>query len=179
MALQNLQTWAEKMPKQSAGLLLYRRRSSSCEVLLVHPGGPFWARKDEAAWSIPKGLIEEDEQILAAAKREFAEETGFSPTGNFIALGTFRQPSGKILHVWAVEGDFDPKSLRCNMFSLEWPPRSGRIRDFPEVDRAEWFSFEEAARKLVKGQRPLLKTLQARLGVILAPSISKGVRHEP
>ena len=152
------------MPKHTAGLLLYRYRASSCEVLLVHPGGPFWAKKDEATWSIPKGLVEDGENSFAAARREFAEETGSSPEGNFIELGVFRQRSGKLLHAWAVEGDFDPQSLRCNTFSLEWPPRSGRIREFPEVDRAEWFSLEEASRKFTKGQRPLLQALRERLG---------------
>ena len=151
------------MTKHSAGLLLYRHRSSSYEVLLVHPGGPFWAKKDEAAWSIPKGLVEDGEDFFAAARREFAEETGFSPKGNFIELGMFRQPSGKVLHVWAVEGDFDPRSLRCNTFTLEWPPRSGRMKEFPEVDRAEWFALEEAAEKFTKGQKPLLQALRDRL----------------
>jgi predicted NUDIX family NTP pyrophosphohydrolase len=152
------------MPRRSAGLLLYRYRQSGIEVLLVHPGGPFWARKDEGAWSIPKGEYDPGEDPLAAARREFAEETGASPpAGEAAALGAFRQPSGKIVEAWAVEGDFDPASLRSNTFTMEWPPRSGRTQEVPEVDRAGWFTPEEAEPKLLKGQRPILEALLQRL----------------
>jgi predicted NUDIX family NTP pyrophosphohydrolase len=152
------------MPQRSAGILLYRRRRGAIEVLLVHPGGPFWARKDEGAWSIPKGVYEPGEDPLAAAKREFAEETGARLEGEAIALGSFRQPSAKIVDAWAVEGEFDPAGLRSNTFSMEWPPRSGRVREVPEVDRAEWFTPEEASRKILKGQRPVLQALLQHLG---------------
>src|SRR5688572_26325066 len=128
--------------KQSAGLLLFRRGTAGLEVLLVHPGGPLWARKDEGAWSIPKGEIGQDEDVLAAARREVAEETGATPPGPFIALSPVRQTGGKIVHVWAVESDFDPAFLTSNLFEMEWPPRSGKIRSFPEVDRAAWFDLE-------------------------------------
>ena len=130
------------------------------EVLLVHPGGPYWARKDEGAWGIPKGTYGPGEDPLAAARREFAEETGAPPpAGGAIALGAFRQSAAKIVDAWAVEGDFDPATLRSNTFAMEWPPRSGRMRDVPEVDRAGWFAPEEAARKILKGQRPILEAL--------------------
>jgi predicted NUDIX family NTP pyrophosphohydrolase len=147
------------MPQRSAGILLYRRRQGAIEMLLVHPGGPFWANKDDGAWSIPKGEYAPEEDPLTAAKREFAEETGAPVDGKAIALGSFRQSSAKIVDAWAVEGDFDPATLRSNTFSMEWPPRSGRMREVPEVDRAQWFTPEEAARKLLKGQRPILETL--------------------
>jgi predicted NUDIX family NTP pyrophosphohydrolase len=148
------------MPPRSAGLLLYRRRQRGVEVLLVHPGGPFWARKDEGAWGIPKGEYGPGEDPLAAARREFTEETGAaSPAGEAVALGAFRQGSGKIVLAWAVEGDFDPACLKSNTFTMEWPPRSGRTLEVPEVDRAGWFTAEEAMRKLLKGQRPILEAL--------------------
>jgi predicted NUDIX family NTP pyrophosphohydrolase len=152
------------MPQRSAGILLFRRRGGAIEVLLVHPGGPFWARKDDGAWSIPKGEYAPGEEPLAAARREFEEETGAPVTGAAIALGAFHQPSGKIVEAWAVEGDFDPTTLKSNTFTLEWPPRSGRMREVPEVDRAGWFAPEEAARKLLKGQRPILEALLRRAG---------------
>lgn len=146
------------LEKVSAGLLLYRRRDSGTEVFLVHPGGPYWARKDEGAWSVPKGLIDAGEDELAAARREFAEETGFdAPAIAQHALGTFRLPSGKRLQVWAVEGDCDPADLRSNLFNIEWPPRSGRIQSFPEVDRGGWFDRAAALRKVAPGQRPVLE----------------------
>jgi predicted NUDIX family NTP pyrophosphohydrolase len=151
------------MPQHSAGILLYRHRSGGVEVLLVHPGGPFWANKDEGVWSIPKGVYEPDEDALAAAKREFAEETGAQLEGEAASLGSFRQSTAKIVDAWAVEGDFDPATLKSNTFTLEWPPRSGRMREVPEVDRAAWFAPEEAARKLLKGQRPILEALLKRL----------------
>jgi predicted NUDIX family NTP pyrophosphohydrolase len=148
------------MPQRSAGILLYRHRGGSIEVLLVHPGGPFWARKDEGAWSIPKGEYAPGEDPLAAARREFEEETGSRPPdGEAVPLGAFRQSAAKIVDAWAIEGDFDPATLKSNTFTLEWPPRSGRMREVPEVDRAQWFAPEEAARKLLEGQRPILEAL--------------------
>jgi len=148
--------------KLSAGILMYRLRRSEPEVLLVHPGGPFWRNKDAGAWSIPKGLYEEGEDALAAARREFEEETGGRADGDFIALGRFRQPGGKIVAAWAVEGDFDPAALHSNTFTIEWPPRSGRDVSFPEVDRADWFSPAVARTKLVKGQVPILDAFLVR-----------------
>jgi predicted NUDIX family NTP pyrophosphohydrolase len=155
------------MPRRSAGLLLYRRRGRGVEVLLVHPGGPFWAKKDEGAWSIPKGEYFEGEDALVAAKREFAEETGADADavirGGAIALGTFRQSAAKVVEVWAFEGDFDCATLESNTFPMEWPPRSGRMIEVPEVDRAQWLAPEDAARKILKGQRPVLEALLDRL----------------
>jgi predicted NUDIX family NTP pyrophosphohydrolase len=148
--------------KKSAGLLLYRKPKSALEVFLVHPGGPFWAKKDEGAWSIPKGEIAEDEDPLKAAKREFLEETGFQVDGNFIALTPVKQAGGKWVYAWAVEGDFDAESIRSNTFSMEWPPRSGKRKEFPEVDRARWFPLEMAKQKIVKGQLSLLEELQSK-----------------
>jgi predicted NUDIX family NTP pyrophosphohydrolase len=153
------------MPETSAGILLYRFHSAGPEVLLVHPGGPYWVNKDDGAWSIPKGLYDPGEDPEAAARREFAEETGLAPAGELVPLGTFRQPSGKLIIAWALEGDFDPAALRSNLFSIEWPPRSGRMQDFPEADRAAWFAPGEARRKILKGQSPLLDALLARLGI--------------
>lgn len=147
------------MPKPSAGLLIFRRRGGALEVLLVHPGGPFWAGKDDGAWSIPKGLYEPGEDPLAAARREFAEETGSRPKGEAVPLGTFRQPSGKTIDAWAIEGDFDPAALKSNTFSMEWPPHSGKTREVPEVDRAGWFTLEAASRKILRGQKPILGVL--------------------
>jgi predicted NUDIX family NTP pyrophosphohydrolase len=147
------------MPKQSAGLLMYRRRAGGLEVFLVHPGGPFWARKDQGAWSIPKGEYQPNEDPLAAARREFAEETGIVPEGEFIALTPLRQSGGKIVHAFAFEGDCDPQAIRSNSFVIEWPPRSGRQQEFPEVDRAGWFSLEAAKHKLLSGQVVLLEEL--------------------
>jgi predicted NUDIX family NTP pyrophosphohydrolase len=152
------------MPKLSAGLLMYRRSAGSLELFLVHPGGPFWAKKDEGAWSIPKGLFEEGEDPLVAAKREFQEETGFVPDGRFVKLGEFKQPGGKIIHAWSVEGDCDPSSLKSNLFSLEWPPRSGVVLQFPEVDRGAWLDPAEALRKIHKGQRAIVEQLLRSLG---------------
>jgi len=154
------------MPRRSAGLLLYRRRDGRTEVFLVHPGGPFWARRDEGAWSLPKGEYGEDEEPLDTARREFAEETGLEPPGPAAAalpLRPLRQAGGKWVHAWAVEGDCDPDAIRSNTFALEWPPRSGRQREFPEVDRAGWFDLPAARRAILKSQRPLLDELEARL----------------
>lgn len=151
------------MPKTAAGLLLFRR-SPEFEVLLVHPGGPLWANKDLGAWSIPKGEPEPGEDLYDAARREFAEETGSpAPDGEAIALRPLRQPGGKIVHAWAVAGAFDPGGLRSNRFELEWPPRSGRRRSFPEVDRAAWFPIAEARRRILPGQAPMLEELLQRL----------------
>lgn len=144
------------MPERSAGLLLFRRRDTGVEIFLVHPGGPFWARKDDGAWSIPKGLYDDDEDPLAAAKREFTEEVGSGIDGEFTALGEFKLPSGKRLSVWAVEGDLDAASITSNLFEMEWPPRSGKQAQFPEVDRAGWFTPDAARVKLTKGQLQVL-----------------------
>jgi predicted NUDIX family NTP pyrophosphohydrolase len=152
------------MPKLSAGLLMYRRGECGVEVFLVHPGGPFWRKKDDAAWSIPKGEYSEGESAIDAARREFREETGFEPGTDFVTLGEIRQPSGKIISVWAFEGDCDPAALRSNTFSMEWPPKSGRSREFPEVDRAEWFSLDAARAKLLKGQLGFLERLASKVG---------------
>lgn len=151
------------MPAESAGVLLWRRRKTGIEVFLIHPGGPFWKNKDAGAWSIPKGLMDSGEDRLAAARREFTEETGFTIAGEYVLLGRFRQPSAKMLTVYAVEGDCDPAQLVSNTFSLEWPPKSGRQQDFPEADRGGWFGAKEAAAKILKGQLPLLEKLAALL----------------
>jgi predicted NUDIX family NTP pyrophosphohydrolase len=150
--------------KRSAGLLLYRETADGLEVLLVHPGGPFWAKKDDGAWSIPKGLIGEGEDPLAAARRECQEETGCIADGDFIMLEPLRQPGGKVVHAWAVHGDFDPAVLHSNEFEMEWPPGSGVRKSFPEVDRAGWFSLDVARRKILKGQVAFLDQLAKRLG---------------
>ena len=149
------------MAKRSAGLLLFRRRNHELEVLLIHPGGPLWVKKDEGAWSIPKGEIEDGEDPLAAARREFNEELGSPVSGEFIELAPIRQASGKFVHAWAVEGDFDPATLTSGLFSMEWPPRSGRQQHFPEVDRGEWFTIGEARRKINNAQIALLDRLSS------------------
>jgi predicted NUDIX family NTP pyrophosphohydrolase len=152
------------MPKKSAGLLLYRHHEGSIEVLLVHPGGPFWRNKGDGAWSIPKGEFQ-DEDPLAAAKREFKEETGSAPPeGQYTPLTPIKQKNGKIVHAWAVEGDFDPASLNSNEFETEWPPKSGRMQKFPEVDRAEWFAPDVARQKMLSGQEALVDELVRKLG---------------
>jgi predicted NUDIX family NTP pyrophosphohydrolase len=153
------------MAKISAGILLFRKAPAGVEVMLVHPGGPFWAKKDLAAWSIPKGLVDDGEDQLAAAKREFFEETGVAADGDFLDLGLHRQPGGKTIKAFACEQDFDPAALRSNTFPLEWPPRSGRMAEFPEVDKAGWFSIDEAPEKIHKGQRPIVEALIERLDV--------------
>jgi predicted NUDIX family NTP pyrophosphohydrolase len=152
------------MAKISAGILLFRRRRAGVEVMLVHPGGPFWARKDLGAWSIPKGLANEGEDRLVAAKREFLEETGMAIEGECLDLGQHKQPGGKTVVAFAHEGDFDPASLRSNMFSMEWPPHSGRTAEFPEVDKAAWYLLGEAMEKATKGQKPILAALAKKLG---------------
>ena len=159
------------MSKQSAGLLLFRKVATHIEVLLVHPGGPYWATKDEDAWSIPKGEFDQNEDPLDAARREFTEETGFTPSGEVIPLETVRQPNGKFIHAWAIEGNFDPAKLQSNTFSLEWPPKSGRLEQFPEVDRAAWFLMRAAKQMILKGQEPFLKHLNEMLGQTGPPSV--------
>lgn len=152
------------MPKQAAGILLYRKMPSGVELLLAHPGGPLWARKDVGAWTLPKGQFTDGELPLDAAKREFEEEMGAAPpSGEFQPLGTVKQPSGKIIHAWASEADFDASAVKSNLFSMEWPPKSGRMGEFPEIDRAEWFSVERARLKILKGQAPFIDRLLALL----------------
>ena len=149
------------MPKKSAGLLLYRQSDKSIEVFLVHPGGPFWIRKDDGAWSIPKGEFADGEDTLEAAKREFKEETGFDVEGEFEAMLPIKQSGGKLVYAWAVQGDMDASAIRSNSFSMEWPPGSGQIQDFPEVDRGSWFDLNSAKRKILKSQLEFLEQLQA------------------
>ena len=151
------------MAKRSAGILVYRIRGGAPEVLLAHPGGPFWTRRDAGAWTIPKGEIGDAEDPLAAARRELAEETGLALEGEFLALAPIRQRSGKTVLAWAVEGDCDAASIRSNLFSMEWPPKSGQQREFPEVDRAEWMSLALARTKILAAQRPFLDELERRL----------------
>ena len=147
------------MGKKSAGLVMYRYRDSNLEVFLVHPGGPYWAKKDDGAWSIPKGEYSDNEEPFAAAKREFKEETGYDAEGNFIPLTPIKQPSRKLISAWAFEGDCDASTIKSNTFTMEWPPRSGKQAEFPEVDRAEWFSTNKAKKKLLKGHIGLIEEL--------------------
>jgi len=156
-------TYSWGMPKRSAGLLLYRVEAGAVRVLLVHPGGPFWRDKDRGAWSIPKGEIAAGEDALAAARREFREETGQAVDGDFIALPPVRQAGGKIVEAWAVRGAIDAANIVSNSFEMEWPPRSGRVQSFPEIDRAQWFGLAEARVRINKGQAALLDELEARL----------------
>jgi len=150
------------MPKPSAGILLYRIRAGALEVFLVHPGGPYWHGKEAGAWSIPKGELEGDDP-LEAAQREFREETGSDVDGEFVPLAPLRSPGGKLVHAWAVNGDIDAAAIVSNTFSMEWPPRSGRQREFPEVDRGGWFAIAEAQEKISAGQRGFLDELERRL----------------
>ena len=152
------------MPKRSAGLLMYRIRNGSVEVFLAHPGGPFWETKHEGAWTIPKGQFFEDEEPLEAAKREFQEETSFVPKGEFVPLGKIRQLSGKLVEAWAFEGDCNPDELRSITCEVEWPPRSKRMIEVPEVDRGAWFSIADAREVLLAAQRPFLASLCKSLG---------------
>lgn len=145
--------------KTSAGLLLFRRSKEGPQFLLVHPGGPFWAKKDHGAWSIPKGEVAPHEDALAAARREFKEETGYDIDGAFIALSPVMQSKNKMILTWSIEGDLEAKEITSNMFEIEWPPRSGRMQAFPEVDRAAWFDLAEAERRIQPGQRPILREL--------------------
>ena len=147
------------MPKTSAGMLMYRLREGVLEVLLVHPGGPFWRKKDEGAWSIPKGEAEPGEDLLAVARREFCEELGLTATGHFTPLTPVRQKGGKLVHAWAFEGDCDPAAIRSNTFTIEWPPKSGRPMEFPEVDKAAFFPLKAAKRKIHAAQAALLDQL--------------------
>ena len=147
------------MPKKSAGLLLYRFQGGDLQVFLVHPGGPFWARKDVGAWSIPKGEFD-DEDPLTAAKRELFEETGAKVDGEFLALKPVTQKNGKVVYAWAIEADIDPKKIRSNTFALEWPPKSGKKQEYPEVDRAAWFSPEEGMEKINPAQAGLIRELR-------------------
>ncbi|HWE96003.1 MAG TPA: NUDIX domain-containing protein [Tepidisphaeraceae bacterium] len=148
------------MPQVSAGLLMYRIRRGTREVLLVHPGGPFFRKKDDGAWTIPKGQAATGEELLEAAKREFQEETGFAPVGQFLELAPIKQKSGKTVHAWAVEGDLDATAIRSNTFTMEWPPKSGKQVEFPEVDRAEWFDLETARKKIIPAQAALIVELE-------------------
>ncbi len=153
--------------KRSAGILLFRRGGGETEFLLVHPGGPFWAKKDAGAWSIPKGQIESEEEPRACAIRELEEELGPAPeldSEGLIQLGSIRQRAGKVVEAWAAEADFDPEALASNTFEMEWPPRSGEVQEFPEVDRAGWFDLEAARKKILPAQAPFLDRLLERLG---------------
>lgn len=152
------------MAKESAGLLIWRKRKGALEVLLVHPGGPFWRNKDAGAWSIPKGEIDPDEDAQAAARREVAEETGLSIDGPLVRLASIRQKGHKVVHAWAAEADCDPAAVRSNTFSMIWPPRSGRTQEFPEVDRAAWFGLAEAREKINARQVALIDELATQLG---------------
>jgi predicted NUDIX family NTP pyrophosphohydrolase len=152
------------MPKISAGLLMYRPIDHNLEVLLVHLGGPFWQRKDNGAWTIPRGEVEVGEDYFAAAIREFREETGWQSQGPYLPLGEVRHRSGKTIHAWAFRGSFDPAALQSNRFEIEWPPKSGRRVQFPEIDRAEFFSFAEAKEKIMESELPFLDRLAEQLG---------------
>jgi predicted NUDIX family NTP pyrophosphohydrolase len=148
------------MAKMSAGLLLYRKRNDALEVFLAHPGGPFYVKKDSGVWGIPKGQIDEGEDALAAAQREFEEETGFEARGPFLSLTAVTQKGGKLVQAWAFEGDCDPKTMKSNTFTMEWPPRSGKQQEFPEVDRGAWFSLSEAKQVINPAQISFLEELQ-------------------
>lgn len=158
------------MAKLSAGLIMYRWRDGHLEVFLIHPGGPFWANRDRGAWSIPKGEYEEDEEPLQAAIREFHEETGFIADGPFYELGSITQAGGKVVIAWAFKGDCDPSKLTSNLCQVEWPARSGRLIEFPEVDRGNWFSIAAAREHILKSQEPLLNRLCTALQLSEAPS---------
>lgn len=151
------------MPKKSAGLLLYRFQKQQLQVMLVHPGGPFWAKKDAGAWSIPKGEFDDNEEPLKAAIRETKEETGITVSGSFIELTVVKQKSGKLIYAWALQSDTDTSKIVSNTFDIEWPPKSGKLKSFPEIDKAQWFNLDEALVKIVAGQAPLLPELQTKL----------------
>jgi predicted NUDIX family NTP pyrophosphohydrolase len=159
------------MPIRSAGILMFKWGDGGIRVLLVHPGGPFWSKKDFGAWSIPKGEYDGSEDVELAARREFLEETGAEATGSLLPLGTLRQRSGKLITGFALEGDFDVEKLRSNSFEMEWPPRTGRIQSFPEVDRAGWFTLNEASEKILPGQQPFLTELEKLLGATPSQAI--------
>jgi len=154
------------MSVHSAGILLFRFNKNKLEVFLVHPGGPFWAKKDEGAWSIPKGLFEDGEDPLDATKREFKEETGFEVDGDFIELGELKQPGKKTIHAWALEKDLDVTKIASNTFTLEWPKNSGIVKEYPEIDRGEWFGLDQARKKIAKGQAAFLDRLIEKIGYI-------------
>lgn len=159
------------MAKHSAGIVIYRKGDAGYEMLIVHPGGPFWAKKDIGSWSIPKGEFDEPEEPLAAAKREFQEETNISaPTGDYALLGEFKQPSGKIVHAFVIEADINLEHFRSNMFEMEWPPQSGKKQEFSENDKAAWVSLAVARQKVVKGQVAIIETLAEQIGQSLAPN---------
>lgn len=149
--------------KQSAGILLYRFLNNQLQVFLVHPGGPFWKNKDSGVWTIPKGEFTFEETPLTAAIREFHEETGKLLSGNFLELSPVKQKSGKLVYAWAIEGDIDPGDIQCNTFKMEWPPKSGKWQNFPEVDKGEWFTTEEVKEKIIAAQLPLIDELQEKL----------------
>jgi len=149
-----------RMAKISAGILMFRKRDGQLQVFLVHPGGPLWTKKDIGAWSIPKGEIDPGEDPLSAAQREFEEETGLKISGRFIPLSSVKLKSGKVVQAWAGEGECDPETIKSNTFPIEWPPRSGRKQEFPEIDRAAWFGIGEAKEKINKGQVPLIEELE-------------------
>ena len=151
------------MSQKSAGILLYRIQKGSIEVFLVHPGGPYWSKKDEGAWSIPKGEFNENEEPLAAAKREFEEETGRKISGEFIQLKPVKQKGGKMVYAWAVEGDIDPEKIKSNSFEIEWPPRSGKMKSFPEIDKAAWFHQGDAQKKIIEAQSAFIKELESKI----------------
>ncbi len=153
------------MAKKSAGILAYRKTGNEYEVFLVHPGGPFWANKDMNAWSVPKGEFEEGEDPLKAAIREFKEETGQDISGEFAGMDPVKQPGGKIVYTWAVEAEPDASAIKSNTIEIEWPPRSGKKKEIPEVDKAAWFSLDHARRKILKGQVPILQQLAKKLGI--------------
>jgi predicted NUDIX family NTP pyrophosphohydrolase len=162
----------DKSGRTSAGILLWRRRQDRVEVLLAHQGGPFWAKKDLGHWTIPKGEVEPGEELVAVARREFEEETGTkAPDGPLVELGEIRQKSGKLVLGWAAEGDLDPSAAVSNTFDLEWPPHSGVVRSFPEIDRVEWFDLDEAHRRLKAAQVPFLDRLESALAD--APPVSR------
>ena len=152
-----------KSSKKSAGILLYRRKAAELEVLLAHPGGPFWTKRDLGAWTLPKGEIDEGEDPYAAARREFVEETGFEPGDSALALEPVTQPSGKTIYAWAIEGDCDATMARSITFTMEWPPKSGKEEEFPEIDKVEWFAIPEAERRILPGQAPFLAQLRSRV----------------
>lgn len=151
------------MPQQSAGIVLYRIQNNNIEIFLVHPGGPYWSKKDEGAWSIPKGEFDGDEEPLAAAKREFQEETGIEISGEFIRLNPVKQKGGKMVYAWAVEGDVDPGKIKSNSFEIEWPPRSGKMKSFLEIDKAAWFHLIDAKKKIIEAQFALITELESKI----------------
>jgi len=148
------------MPQKSAGILLYKIENKILKIFLVHPGGPFWAKKDDGAWSIPKGEFDDGEDPLGAAKREFEEETGIKISGEFLELNPIKQKSGKIVYAWAVEGDVDVSKIKSNEFEIEWPPKSGKMKSFPEIDKAAWFNSNEARKKIIEAQSSLIRELE-------------------